>query len=232
MSEEISAAISFLENVPEGCDASVIAHTGRVLLRVADFAPDRPIDHFEAFSYILKEEQNPPVPDSLASIHETFGPDFIANSHDHNVTNCKLFARQKLTAEGEEEEEEPEEKNAEEEETVHEEEEMVNEEGEMPNVVADMGFLRSVGIGLTPEETLLLEQAVHKLVRGRPLATARFWGKIQCVRGCYYVCEAEYSGDRPKPEAHEETRRSRRWRRRAGRTCSCITCARSLVGSG
>ena len=203
MSEEISAAISYLENVPEGCDASILAHTGRVLVRVADFAADRPIDHFEAFSYILKEEQSPAVPENLASIHETIGPDFISARRERSLTNCKLFARQKLTAEGEEEEEEPEQKH-EEEEAAHEEEEMVNEEGEVPNVAADMNFMRSVGIGLTRDETLLLEQAVHKLIRSRPLATARFWGKVQCSHGSYYICEAEYSGDRPKPETHEE----------------------------
>jgi radial spoke head protein 4A len=68
-----------------------------------------------------------------------------------------------------------------------------------------MKFIGQIGIGLSQTETILLQKSIEKLVRGKPLANAHFWGKVQGVERDYYICEAEFNdGERPHKEATEE----------------------------
>ncbi|OHT01065.1 Flagellar radial spoke protein [Tritrichomonas foetus] len=114
----------------------------------------------------------------------------------------QLFPKQKLTAEGEEEEEDQPEGDGNEdgegaEDTKHEEEEAANE-GEVPNTLSDLRFLSQVGVGLTDREANLLQQSIQKLVRSKPIATAHFWGKVMGVDRDYYIVEVEFNdGERP-----------------------------------
>lgn len=208
MSENIEGALDYLNTPADNTDRSVVQHVSEVLLRVIDFGADRPLDYFEPFSYIVKEEHDKATTttkDELLALHEQIGPDFEQAARDADLSLARLFPRQKLTAEGEEEEEDQKEEQEGEEEEKHEEEEMQNEEGEVPNVPGDMAFIAEAGIGLTQRETFLLQQAIQKLVRTKPLTTARFWGKVLGVERNYYICEVEYNeGERPQPEANEE----------------------------
>ena len=209
MSGEIEGALDYLSTPSDNCDTSIVQHVSQVLLRIADFGADRPIDYFEPFSYIIKEERSPSdaqghSADELLSMHEPRGPDFEQAAKETGGVLSRLFPRSKLTAEGEEEEDDAKEEPQAEEEEKHEEEEMQNE-GEVPNISGDMRYISAAGIGLTPRETFLLQQAVQKLVRTKPLATARFWGKVLGVEHNYYICEVEFNdGERPQPEATEE----------------------------
>lgn len=206
MSEEIEGAIEYLSTPSENCKVSVMEHISQVLVRVADFGNDRPNDYFEPFSYIIKEERQKAEAseaDALLALHEKTGPDFVKIAQNENMNITRLFARSKLTAEGEEEEEEKEDTPNEEEEK-HEEEEAQNE-GEVPNIPGDMRFVADAGIGLTDREAFLLQQAIQKLVRTKPLTTARFWGKVIGTENNYYICEVEFNdGERPHGEANNE----------------------------
>ena len=207
MSEDIAGALEYLNTQAENTDRSIVQHVSEVLLRVVDFGADRPIDYFEPFSYIVKEEHdkaNTTIQDQIEALQERAGPDFERVAKDADLVLSRLFPRSKLTAEGEEEEEDPKEEPQGEEEEKHEEEEMQNE-GEVPNVPGDMRFISEAGIGLSERETFLLQQAIQKLVRTKPLATARFWGKVLGIEHNYYICEVEFNdGERPQPEANEE----------------------------
>lgn len=208
MTEDIEGAISYLETEAENAPTSVLQHVGETIVNIVDFGADRPIDYFEPFSYIIKEKRQPER-DPLLSLHEKQGPNLSLARETLSRIRMNLFPKQKLTAEGEEEEEdqpEPkedgdEEGNAEE---KHEEEETVNE-GEVPNTLLDLRFVSQVGIGLTEQESILLQQSIQKLVRSKPLATAHFWGKVMGVEKDYYIVEAEFNeGERPHAEAAEE----------------------------
>jgi radial spoke head protein 4A len=146
--------------------------------------------------------------EELLSVHEKRGPDFVEAARARCDLERRLFPAQKLTAEGEEEEEDqkelPPEDELEDSEEKHAEEEMQNE-GEIPNLIGDMKFINEVGIGLLPRETFLLQKSIERLITRKPLQTARFWGKVQGAEHDYYVCEAEYNeGDRPQRALEEE----------------------------
>ena len=210
MSEDIEGAINYLETAAENAPASVMQHVGETIVSISDFGADRPIDYFEAFSYIIKEKRQGGR-DPLLDLHALQGPNFVLAREALARTQMNLFSRQRLTAEGEEEEEDDDENNGEGDEQEnngeekHEEEETVNEDGEIPNILADNRYMHQVGVGLSESEAGLLQQAVQKLVRGKPLATARFWGKVIGVERDYYIVEAEYNdGERPHDEPNEE----------------------------
>jgi radial spoke head protein 4A len=206
MSEEIETAREYLRIVPNN-SVSVLRHVGEVYNRLADFGPDRPIDFLEPFSYLVKEErENKPTP--LLVLHDHEGPDFKEAARQKNALHTKLFARKKLTAEGEEEEEEVKEPAAEGEDEEAEDktpEEETQNEGEIPNVLGEMQFVTPAGIGLGQREVTLLQRSIEKLVRSKPLAKARFWGKVMGIDRDYYVAEVEFNdGERPHKEPSEE----------------------------
>ena len=211
MSEDIEGAISYLESVAENAPASVMQHASETIVALSDFGSDRPLDYFEAFSYIVKEKRQGKK-DPLLELHDPTGPDFQLAREALCRAQMSLFQKQRLTAEGEEEEEDEDEGEkegengeGENEGENHEEEETVNEEGEIPNILADNRFLQQVGIGLSDHEAGLLQQAVQKLVRSKPLVTAHFWGKVIGVDKDYYIVEAEFNdGERPHAELNEE----------------------------
>ena len=195
MSED---ALDYLDTPSEGAPVSVMTHIGEVFDVLADFAPSRAIDYFDPFSYLIKESRTK----APAHLPPPEGPDFAAAARVNARLAINLFSRQKLTAEGEDEEEDTKEENHEEE--AHEEEETRNE-GEVPNTPADMRFVASVGIGLSERETVLLQGAIEKLIRSRPLESARFWGKVMGVIRDYYIVSAEFhDGERPHAAASEE----------------------------
>lgn len=205
MSEDIEGTLEYLDSKQENAPVSLMAHASETILKVVDFGADRPIDYFEPFSYIVKEERQPET-DPLLALHEQKGPDFVEATKTKALNITQIFPKQKLTAEGEEEEEDkPEENEGEEPEEKHEEEEELNNEGEVPNVIADNNFLQNVGIGLNQREIILLQESIKKLVKTKPIQVARYWGKIQGAQRDYYVVEVEFNdGERPHAEANEE----------------------------
>jgi radial spoke head protein 4A len=213
MSQDIEGAIAYLKQAPDET-ISVLLHVSQTLVRVADFGADRPLDYLEPFSYILKEERQSAETqhaEEVMNLHQVLGPDFVAAADNRNRLVASLFARGKLTAEGEEEEEDKKEEpegtedaTDEGEEPKHQEEETLNE-GEVPNLAGDLKFICDTGLGFSEREGILLEKSIQKLVRTKPLSTARFWGKVQGVERDYYVCEVEFNdGERPHAEAGEE----------------------------
>ncbi|KAH0786112.1 radial spoke head protein 4 A [Histomonas meleagridis] len=203
MCEDTEGSLDYLSTPNEGDQISVIEQVSETLLKIADFGSDRPIDYFEPFSYILKEErqteENP-----LLNLHQQGCPDFVAISKAKSRIQTQLFPKERLTAEVEEEEEINEQLEGETPEN-HEEEEEEPNEGEVPNVISDMKFLHEVGLGLTTHETILLQLSIQKLIRSHPISTARFWGKVNGVERDYYIVEVEFhEGSRPHPETNEE----------------------------
>lgn len=200
MTVDFEGSIEYLESKQEGTEMSIIDHVGEVLVRLADNCPERPLDFFEPVSYILKEERMT-KDDKYASLRQQYGPDFTKMVKNSSIVSMQLFPKQKLT---EEEEEEEQNEPKEDEEGGGQEEEAVNE-GEVPNVIDDMRFMNEVGVGLNEVETILVQNSIQKLIRSKPLATARFWGKVFGIEKDYYIAEAEFNdGERPHPEPAEE----------------------------
>ena len=106
MSEDIEGAIEFLHSKPDGASTSVIDHIGQTLIMLADHGSDRPLDYFEPFSYILKEERDSSNEKKLLSLQEIYGPDIQEMAKKNSRIQTLLFPKAKLTADGEEEEEE------------------------------------------------------------------------------------------------------------------------------
>ena len=211
MTDDIDGAIDYLNTKQEGNDVSIMEHIAEVLVKLTDYGADRPIDYFEPFSYIVKEERqnaNDTEPEKKLVFNEKLGPNFVEIGKITSRLRTNLFPKQKLTAEGEEEDEEPQQEGENEgdgEEAEKPEEETVNENGEYPNLVSDMEWMNQVGVGLTRDETELLQLALHKLIQTNPLDNARFWGKINTIQGDYYIAEVTYSADsRPSAEAPQE----------------------------
>lgn len=203
MSQDTEGAMDYLDTPSEGAKVSVLTHVGEVYDLLADFGKDRPIDFFDPFSYIIKEERDADKARIIAKSGFQ-APDFIAAGKTKSRLESLLFLRQKLTAEGEEEEDTKEEQPEEASEEKHEEEEMHNE-GEVPNTPSDMRFIAPTGIGLNERETILLQRAIEKLITSKPLATARFWGKVMGVERDYYIVECEFNdGERPHADTPEE----------------------------
>jgi radial spoke head protein 4A len=186
MTEE--GAIEFLD--------PIIKHVAEVVIRLADGCPERALDYFEVFSHMIKEEKSKDRVFKL--VQENFFPDKTNSIRMKN----RLFPKQKLS---EEEEEQDEGGDQEQQEDENKEEEEAANEGENPNVVDDMRFMREVGVGLNEEETRVLQESIQQLIRSKPLATARFWGKVFCTEDPYYIVEAEFQeGSRPHAGDNED----------------------------
>lgn len=199
MSEDRDAKLEYLNTKPEGSPVSVMEHTAEIIVRLADNCADRPLDYFEVASYIIKEERQTKENLELLKFGRPMGPNFVENATKNVRLQSQLFPKEKL---GEEEEEAGDEQQAED--AEHQEEETVNE-GEIPDVIGNMQFMNEVGVGLNETETILLQQAIQKLIRSKPLATARFWGKVMGTECDYYIAEAEYNeGERPHASQEEE----------------------------
>lgn len=199
MSEDREAKLEYLNTKPEGSPVSVMEHTGEVIIRLADNCAERPLDYFEVASYIIKEERQSKENQELLKFGKPKGPNFVENAKTNVRLQAQLFPKQQL---GEEEEEAGEAEGGED--AEHQEEETVNE-GEIPNVIGNMQFMNEVGVGLNETETILLQQAIQKLIRSKPLATARFWGKVMGIQNDYYIAEAEFNdGERPHAAQEEE----------------------------
>jgi hypothetical protein len=109
---------------------------------------NRPLDDFEAFFYQLKEERKTlqiKETQNLLTLHEKRGPDSVDAGSSRVELERKAFPAQKLTAEGDEKEEDqkaaPSEDEAEEGKDKYPEEETQNE-GEIPNLTGDMRFMK------------------------------------------------------------------------------------------
>jgi radial spoke head protein 4A len=213
MMRDAIEALSYLDSAPEN-GVSVLTHVGEIYDKLLDFGADRPLDYFEPFSSIIKEEREPEKSPFLA-LREKSGPDFLAAAAVKSRIRSFLFPTQKLTAEGEEEEENGKEKQeegggGEEAEDKHHEEES-NNDGEVPNVIGEMAFMSQFGVGLNPQETVLVQLATERLLRKKPLSVVRFWGKVFGADRDYYVWEAEYNeGARPHAESKEEEDKERK----------------------
>jgi radial spoke head protein 4A len=211
MGEDIERVLEYLDTPTEGRDVSIVAHLSETILRIADFGAARPLDYLEPFSYQVKEAREQPQSqeiEELLSLQIKRCPDFISASAARCELERRLFQTQKLTAEGEEEEEDQKEAQPQDEqdegEEKHPEEEVTNE-GEIPNLIGDMRFMNQVGIGLLPRETCLLQKSIERLVTKKPLQGARFWGKVQGAEHDYYICEADFNeGERPQKASEEE----------------------------
>jgi radial spoke head protein 4A len=204
MTIDVQGALAYLDtSLPK--TVSVLTHVGEVYDKLLDYGSDRPLDFFEPFSYLVKEERDPEK-NPLLSLYEKVGPDFAEAAIRKSRHRTLLFPRQKLTAEGEEEEdakEAPAEAADEEQEAKHGEEEAANE-GEVPNIIGEMRWMSQVGVGLTPRESGLLQAAVEKFVRTHPVSGTRFWGKVFGGDRDYYVLECEYNDGARPHAAHEE----------------------------
>lgn len=203
MSIDAEGSIGYLEAKQDSLDLSIIDHVGEVLVRLADNCSDRPIDFFEVASYLIKEERqrNNKLAAEMEQFKQNFGPDFTKMAKNSTRNVMQMFPKQKLT---EEEEEEEQNEIKEDEGGDGQEEETVNE-GEIPNVIDDMRFMNEVGVGLNEVETILIQNSIQRLIRSKPLATARFWGKVTGIEKDYYIAEAEFNeGERPHPEPAEE----------------------------
>jgi radial spoke head protein 4A len=204
MTIDVAGAVSYLDqSTPQ--TISVLTHVGEVYDKLLDYGSDRPLDYFEPFSYLVKEERDPEK-NPLLLFYEKVGPDFDEAAIRKSRHRALLFPRQKLTAEGEEEEdskEAPAEPTEEEPEEKHGEEETANE-GEIPNIIGEMRWMSQVGVGLTPREARLLQVAVEKFIKTHPVSSTRFWGKLFGGDRDYYILECEYNDGARPHAAHEE----------------------------
>jgi radial spoke head protein 4A len=204
MTIDIPGALSYLDAASPKL-VSVLTHVGEVYDKLLDYGFDRPLDFFEPFSYLVKEERDPEK-SPLLSVYQKVGPDFAEAAVRASRHRRLLFTRQRLTAEGEEEEdakEAPAEPADDEPGETHAEEEAAND-GEVPNVVGEMRWMAQVGAGLGACESRLLQTALEKFVRTHPVANARFGGKVFGGDRDYYVIECEYNDGARPHAAHEE----------------------------
>ena len=80
MTDDIDGAIDYLNTKQEGNDVSIMEHIAEVLVKLTDYGADRPIDYFEPFSYIVKEERqnaNDTEPEKKLVFNEKLGPNFV-----------------------------------------------------------------------------------------------------------------------------------------------------------
>ena len=200
MTEDIEGAMECLTAQSPDAPASVLGHVARTVVLLSEFGTERPIDYFEPFSYIVKESEYPKPIRSAIPEQPVFDP--LKEQKQNSMLASHLFARQRLTAEGEEEEDDKEETEDQEE---HEEPEEENE-GEFSNLLEEMRLLEIAGLGLPENETRLLQLSINRLIKSKPLETARFWGKFETTTGCYYIAEAEFKeGERPRGDEEAET---------------------------
>jgi len=175
--ETVQAAKSFLLKSQDG-QPSAYDHLVSVLKKVLTERPDDLLNNFETISRQIKKD---------ASKNE----DDVLKSNADETEAFKCSQKQKILFSRNEEDGEM---------------EMEAEEGEciLPNILELSNYFEETGISLGRDETFRIYLALKKLTDTFPLASCRFWGKIQGTKNNYIIAETQFREGEDDVEDEEE----------------------------
>lgn len=173
--ETVQAAKAFLLKSENG-EASTYDHMVNVLKTILTQRPDDVLNNFENISRSAKS-------DAFKGDNDRLQPDDVKSDAFEVSTKQKpLFLK------GEEEEIE----------------DIYEGECVLPNILELANHFEETGINLGRDETFRIYLALKKLTEQYPLATCRFWGKIQGTKANYIVAQATFREGTDEPEDEDE----------------------------
>jgi len=175
--ENVQAAKAFLLKSQDG-QVSAYDHLVTVLKKVLTERPNDVFNNLESISRDVKKNAMAKADDVLKADQED------STAFKASQKQKSLFFR----ADGEEEME------------------MEVEEGEciLPNLLELINHFEETGISLGRDEIFRIYLALKRLTEQFPLATCRFWGKIQGTKENYIIAETQFREGEDEPEEDEE----------------------------
>jgi len=175
--ETVQAAKAFLLKSDEG-QTSAYDHLVTVLKQILTERPNDVFNNFEAISRQVKKGASVKEEDVLKEDSEE------TNAFKSSNKQKVLFSR--TDDEGEME--------------------MEAEEGQcvLPNILELANYFEETGINLGRDEMFRIYLALKRLTESYPLASCRFWGKIQGTKQNYIIAETSFRDGEDELEEEEE----------------------------
>lgn len=169
-SEKVKRDIFWLSKGPDALGNSIYDQLSGVLLHILKTKPPNPIAEFESLISTVKDLELDPVFTKKKPLTFRDIPDTTVAAE-----GCSLYKPVELSV------------NANGQQTT-----IVQPiDCEIPDLVAESSMLEWAGVSMRAEEQYRLQLAMRRLAHhDRELKAMRFWGKIFCTKGAYYICEA------------------------------------------